>query len=497
MLTHLFNLSITKGIVPKELKIGKVYKNENCMLVNNFRPVSVLPLFSKILERLMYSWILSFFNKHNLFYKYQFGFRERHGTAIALIVLIDKIMSALNEGDYVLGVFLDLSKAFDTVDHNILLMKLYKYGSKGVAYDWIKSYLEERKQYVSFNKHDSSTMDIKCGVPQGSILGPLLFLIYVNDLSNVSSILFILLFADDTNVFVTGKNLSTLFTTMNSELVRLSEWMNVNKLSLNVKKTKYMVFCTKKPSVILNDIVLNCEIKEKVEHFKFLGVHIDSKLKWSYHIQFIRKKMSKGIGILYRAKDYLKYDTLLTLYYSFIYPYIVYCIEVKGNLVSLLKLQKRVLRIIKSVPTKTDSAPLFRELGILSVFKVYMIKLAVVTFKSYYGFSIESIKELFTDVQSVHDRDTRQSRKYYVPFTRKEIVRKSFKYRAAKLWNNLFDILEINCSVACFKHYVKSYLTNNGGLDMLDSCLLWIYGCVQWGQSISGWMTWMTDSFLL
>ena len=388
------------------------------MLVNNFRPVLVLPLFSKILERLMYSRILSFFNKHNLFYKYQFGFRERHGTDIALIVLIYKIMSALNEGDYVLGVFLDLSKAFDTVVHNILLMKLYN------AYDWIKSYLEERKQYVSFNKHDSSTMDIKCGVPQGSIFGPLLFLIYVNDLSNVSSILFTLLFVDDTNVFVTGKNLSTLFTTMYSELVRLSEWMNVNKLSLNVKKTKYMLFCTKNPSVILNDIVLNCEIIKKVEYFKFLGVHIDSKLNWSYHIQCIRKKMSKGIGILYRAKDYLKYDTLLTLYYSFIYPFIVYCIEVwgsttKGNLVSLLKLQKRVLRIIKSVPTRTDSAPLFLELGILSVFKVYMMKLAVVTFKSYHGFSIESIKELFTEVQSVHDRDTRQSRKYYVPFTRK------------------------------------------------------------------------------
>ena len=140
--------------------------------------------------------------------------------------------------------------------------------------------------------------------------------------------------------------------------------------------------------------------------------------------------MSKGNGILYRAKDYLKDYTLLTLYYSFIYPYIVDCIEVwgsttKGNLVSLLKLQKRVLRIIKSVPTRTDSVPLFLELGILSVFKVYMMKLAVVTLKSYHEFSIEeSIKELFTEVQSVHDRDTRQSRKYYVPFTRKEMVRK-------------------------------------------------------------------------
>ena len=153
-------------------------------------------------------------------------------------------------------------------------------------------------------------------------------------------------------------------------IVNLSDcrngWMSTN--SLLMWKDQVYVILHKKPSVILNDVVLNCEIIEKVEHFKFLGVHIDSKLNWSYHIQCIRKKMSKGNGILYRAKDYLKCDTLLTLYYSFIYPYIVYCIEVwgsttKGNLVSLLKCQKRVLRIIKSVPTRTDSAPLFLELG--------------------------------------------------------------------------------------------------------------------------------------
>ena len=163
-------------------------------------------------------------------------------------------------------------------------MKMYKYGIRWVAYDWIKSYLEERKQNVSFNKHDSSTMVIKCGVPQGSMLAPLLFLIYVNDCSNVSSILFTLLFADDINVFVTGKNLSNLFTTMNSELVRLSEWMNVTNSLLMWKKNKCMLFCTQNSSVISNNIVLNCEIIEKVEHFKFLGVHIDSKLNWSYHM---------------------------------------------------------------------------------------------------------------------------------------------------------------------------------------------------------------------
>ena len=281
-------------------------------------------------------------NKHKLLYKYQFGFREKHGIDIALIVLIDKIVAAQNNDEIVLGVYLDLSKAFDSVNHEIIPMKLYKYGIRGIVLEWLKSYLSGRSQYVSYCNHDSSSMSVKRGVPHGSILGPLLFLVYVTDIYNVSSVLFTILFADDTNVFVQGKNIVNLIRTMNEELCKLSDWMHVNKLSLNVKKTKCMVFGLRRNYSVSDDVILKGEIIEQVSTFRFLGVIIDNKLCWSDQIQYIKKKMSKGIGILLKAKKILRKESQLTLDNCFIYPYIIYCIASLNNLMSVLRLDEHI-----------------------------------------------------------------------------------------------------------------------------------------------------------
>ena len=203
-LTQIVNLSIIHGIVPNELKIARVvpiFKSGDKALFSTYRPISVLPCVSKILERIIYNRIINYLNDFNVVCDNQYGFRKNRSPSLALIDLCYRISSALDRREYALGVFLDLSKAFDTVNHAILFDKLEHYGIRGLALEWVKSYFSERAQFVEFNNVRSSPQGISCGVPQGSILGPLLFILYVNDLNN-ASLLDVILFADDTNLFI-------------------------------------------------------------------------------------------------------------------------------------------------------------------------------------------------------------------------------------------------------------------------------------------------------
>ena len=322
-LTDIMNTSILEGTFPKKLKLAKVvpvFKNGDDTDPNNYRPISLLSIFNRIFERLMYKRLKSFFEINGLFYESQYGFREKHSTQHALIDIVNRIQNNMDKGMFSTGVFIDLKKAFDTVDHEILLDKLYRYGIMGIVLEWFSSYLKGRLQVTQIGEHASPKELNPCGVPQGSVLGPLLFLIYINDIHQSSDKLNFFLFADDTTLLFAHKNLKVLEQVINSELTKVSEWLIANKLSLNIKKSNYVIFCPKQKkvnreiSIKMYDTSANryCSVERK-DFVKFLGILIDCNLKWKHHIDFVSLKISKTIGILARLRHFVPIIIILYL----------------------------------------------------------------------------------------------------------------------------------------------------------------------------------------
>ena len=464
-LVHICNRSFETGIFPSELKIANmvpIYKSGDEMVFSNYRPVSVLPVFSKLLERLVYNRLISHINENKLLYEYQFGFQKGKSTYLAIMMLVDKITEALDQGECVVGVFLDFSKAFDTVDRNILLQKLHKYGICGVELLWFEDYLSNIMQYVTYNNHKSSREKNNCGVPQGSILGPILFLLYINDLASVSEFCFSVLFADDTNMFITGKDMNVLCRQLNEDLRTIQEWLQCNKLSLNVLKTHFMVFTPK--NKVIGDIEVNIHDVQiqRVYTTKFLGVQIDSKLTWKMHIEYTCKKLSKCVGILCKARKKLYKSTLISLYYSFAYPYFIYCNHVWGtNYPSCLEriylIQKKLIRIITCSPFRAHTGPLYFANKILNVYDINDSIIGSFMYECLYGTIPEIFRNYFQRNADVHDHNLRNVNDLYVPYGRHDIRKFSIKIAGANLWNYLPSFVKNSQSIHIFKKNMRHY----------------------------------------
>ena len=311
VITHIINVSIVTNTVPDELKFAKVkplFKKGSRLDVGNYRPVSILCIVSKILERAVLVQLEKHLNENNLLYANQSGFRKSYSTDTCLISLMDHIRMEMSQGKYVGMVLLDLQKAFDTVDHDILCKKLEAMGLDFT--DWFKSYLGNRKQIVIANGVSSQPKTVKCGVPQGSILGPLLFLCYVNDMP-ISLTCKLLLYADDSALIVSGSDPNVIADLLSNELKSCRQWLIDNKLSLHLGKTEAILFGTKRKLQRVDTFAVKCDDKiiKNVKSVKYLGVQLDEDLAGESIVKEILKKANSRLKFLYRCKDALNFNT--------------------------------------------------------------------------------------------------------------------------------------------------------------------------------------------
>lgn len=482
----MFNRCIELGYFPEELKTGVVkplHKGGSTDQLNNFRPIALLSCIAKIFEKIIKHQLTIFFNKHNIISNKQFGFRKGIGTQDALVNLVSDIYDNMDRSKTSAALFLDLTKAFDTVSHSLLLKKLELYGIRGVALTLFKSYLSDRVQTVCINDVISSGRIIKCGVPQGSILGPILFNIYINDLLHININAKLLSYADDTVLYAAGDTWSQVLDSLSECMTTLKHWFDNNLLTINYDKTYFVPFTSYINKLPTEDFILihevNCSpvtcncttVINKASSVKYLGIHIDSHLRWDIHINIIIKKLRRYIYLFKNLKNILNIRSLKILYFSFIQSTLSYGNIIWGSASStyLKKLegtQKIILKIIFNKNKRYSSDLLF------SVAEVYPLKHLYVL--SILKFMYKNDLSLYISTPN-HSYGTRFNTNQIAlnKKTLKAIGQNYFIYFIPKIYNHF--ILHYNYNLICrysFKTYVTKIKNILNSIDLITMSVI-------------------------
>ena len=458
-LTEIFNMSIDSDQFPSDWKAARViplFKKGQRSMLDNYRPISILPVVSKLMERIMYDQMYEYLNQNNLFSKHQFGFRPYHSTTTTLLDCTNEWYTNMDRGLYNLVVFLDLKKAFDTVDHEILLSKFEMYGFQRKALNLLRCYLTHRTQSCQLASILSVEKEIICGIPQGSILGPLLFIMYINDLPSCLERTTPRMFADDTNLTAVGRTISEAEERASVDMRNVQKWLCANKLSLNIAKTEYVLIGTRHKISNIDThqgVKINNQLIKKVKNTKALGVELDENLSWEKHINHISSKISSGIGAIRKMREYVEQDILIKVYNALIQPYFDYCCEVwdtlnKGLSERLQKFQNRAARLIMNLKNEHGQSILARKsLGWVTLEERRAQMKARLMYKTVNGLAPQRLCEAFQNLNTIHDHNLRgSSTRFYIPRPKTESLKKSFQYSGAKLWNQIPE--EIRNSVS-------------------------------------------------
>lgn len=465
---ELVNVSLQTGEFPAEWKnsvITPIQKVQNTINASEFRPINVLPTFEKILETVVYKQLIKYLEKNNILVPEQSGFRESHSCETALKNVLNEFKNNCDKKRKTGVTFLDFKRAFETIDRDKLINKLKKYGIKSNVLKWFKSYLSDRTQQVKFNNVTSSKRKTKYGVPQGSILGPILFLIYINDLKKVLKYCKCKMFADDTIIYYSSSNSMEIENKINYDLNNLSIWLKENMISLNVKKTKFMLVRGVRASMTNED----CDIKIENEHMesvgviKYLGVMIDKHLNFKDHVNYIIKKIAKKVNFLFRIGDSVSALTRTIIYKSLIAPHFDYCSTIflsigETELNLLQKAQNRAMRAIIRCNKYTPIKQMLSALHFFNVRQRIALNTLIFIHKMKLRISPSYLTESLKNVGETHSYNTRQRNNIRIAKCNQTRTQHTLMYNGFKIYNDLPDNIKTTDNVNTFRRKAKEYV---------------------------------------